>query len=170
MKQKLWVHKYEPKTLQEMVLSEEKRQTLQKVIDDLPNTLLLGKPGTGKGTFMNILLRQTGCEYIKINGSLSTGIDNIREQVFSFARAFSPNKMKIVYINEADRLSPNAMDALKDIIENVQSITRFFFLSNDPTLRNDVDGAIKSRCGYQIDLNDPPGKEIFTHCAYSKKR
>jgi DNA polymerase III delta prime subunit len=72
--------------------------------------------------------------------------------------------MKIVYINEADRLSANAMDSLKDIMESVQSITRFFFLSNDPTLRNDIDGAIKSRCGYQIDLNDPPGKEIFTHC------
>lgn len=147
-----------------MVLSEEKRQTLQKVIDELPNTLLLGKPGTGKGTFMNILLRETQCEYIKINGSLYTGIDNVREQIFSFARAYSPGKMKIVYINEADRLSPNAMDALKDIIESVQSITRFFFLSNDPTLKNDADGAIKSRCGYQIDLNNPPGKEIFSHC------
>lgn len=163
-KEELWVFKYAPKTLDEMVISEEKKSVLQKVLDELPNTLIAGKPGTGKGTFMEILKKQTGFNVLKINGSMETGIDSIREKVKKFSTGFNPSGKNIVYINEADRLSPQAMDSLKDLSETVQHITRFFFLSNDETLRNDIEGAIKSRCSYHVNLNDPPGKEILLKC------
>lgn len=160
----LWVVKYGPKTLDEMVVSDEKKIILKKIIKEIPTTLIAGKPGTGKGTFMDILLKETGCPYLKLNGSIDNSIDDIREKVRKFSTAFDPTSKKIVYFNECDRLSPAAMDSLKDLQESVQHITRFFFLSNDETLRNDIEGAIKSRCGYQINLNDPPGKNIYLRC------
>jgi DNA polymerase III delta prime subunit len=147
-----------------MVVSDEKKIILKKIIKEIPTTLIAGKPGTGKGTFMDILLKETGCPYLKLNGSIDNSIDDIREKVRKFSTAFDPTSKKIVYFNECDRLSPAAMDSLKDLQESVQHITRFFFLSNDETLRNDIEGAIKSRCGYQINLNDPPGKNIYLRC------
>jgi len=155
----LWTFEHEPTTLSQMILTDDKRKTLQKVLDELPNTLIAGKPGTGKGTFMNILLRETGVDCLKINGSDETGVDMVRDKIKSFATAYSLNK-KIVYINEADRLSPNAQNSLNQIIEDVQHITRFFFICNNPSKMSDP---LISRCAYQIDLNDPPAKSVYLH-------
>jgi len=160
----LWVLKYAPKTLDDMIVSEENKKQLKSVIEKVPNTLITGPPGTGKSTFVDILIKETGAESLKINASMTTGIDFIREQVVSFARSFSPGKLKIVYVNESERLSTNATDSLKDLMESVYKICRFVFVSNSSTLKNDKDGAITSRCGAHIVLNDPPAKEIFKRC------
>lgn len=164
MSQELWVFKHAPRSLNEMIVSPEKKRLLERIIKEIPNTLIAGKAGTGKGTFMNILLNETGCNYLKINGSMETSIDVMREKVVEFSKSYDPTNKKIVYINEMDRLSPNAVDSLKDLLEEVQHITRFFFLSNDEYLKNDKDNAIKSRCSFQLNLNDPPGDIIFKKC------
>jgi DNA polymerase III delta prime subunit len=154
---KLWVFEHEPKTLSEMIVSEEKRKILSNIINDLPNTLIAGLPGTGKGTFMNILKRTADIDWLKINGSDETGVDMVRDKIKSFAKSFS-SKTKVVYINESDRLSNNAMSSLLQIQEDVQSITRFFFVCNNPSKIIDP---ILSRCSYKLNLNDPPAKEIY---------
>jgi DNA polymerase III delta prime subunit len=153
----LWVFEHEPKTLSEMIVSEEKRKILSNIINDLPNTLIAGLPGTGKGTFMNILKRTADIDWLKINGSDETGVDMVRDKIKSFAKSFS-SKTKVVYINESDRLSNNAMSSLLQIQEDVQSITRFFFVCNNPSKIIDP---ILSRCSYKLNLNDPPAKEIY---------
>ena len=119
--QTLWTFKHEPVELDDMILTDDKRKILQKVLDEIPNTLIAGKPGTGKGTFMNILLETTGVDCLKINGSDETGVDIMRDKVKSFATAYSLNK-KIVYINEADRLSPQAQNSLNQLIEDRKSV------------------------------------------------
>jgi DNA polymerase III delta prime subunit len=156
---KLWTFEYEPQSLNEMIVAPDKKPILQKIINELPNTLIAGKPGTGKGTFMNILIKSKDVDVIKINGSDETGVDVMRDKVKSFATAYSP-KIKIVYINEADRLSKSAMDMLLQLLEDVQHITRFFFVCNKPEKMSDP---LLSRCVYKIDLNNPPAKEIFAH-------
>jgi len=155
----LWTFKHEPITIDDMIVTDEKKKTLTKIMNELPNTLIAGKPGTGKGTFMNILLRKTGVDCLKINGSDETGIDVVRDKIKSFATAYSLNK-KIVYINEGDRLSVNAQNSLNAIIEDVQHITRFFFVCNNPSR---LTAPILSRCSYQIDLNDPPAKDLYAY-------
>ena len=160
MNKDLWVFKYTPRTLNEMVLTDQKRELLNKVIQELPSTMIYGHPGTGKGCFMDILIRETGCEFIKINASMETGIDNIREKIYKFATAMSVNQ-KIVYLNESSQLSPQAQDSLKQLSEDVQKNCRFFFVCNNV---NKMDDALKSRCGYQVSLDDPPAKEIYNKC------
>lgn len=156
-----WVFKHEPKTFGEMIVSEEKKIKLQKIIKDLPNTLLAGKPGTGKGTFMNILLKESGCSYLKINASSENSVDDVRGKINNFAKRYDPNRMKILYLNECDRLSPAGQNALNQLLEDVQKISRFFFVCNN---ENKITDPIKSRCGYHLDLNDPPAKQIYSRC------
>ena len=57
MDQSIWCFKYAPQKLDDMILSEGSKKVLQKVILECPNVLLVGKPGTGKGTFVDIFLK-----------------------------------------------------------------------------------------------------------------
>lgn len=68
-----------------------------------------------------------------------------------------------IVTHNSERISPQGQDSLKDLIESVRNITRFFFLTNN---ENKVTDAIKSRCGYHIDLNDPPAKDIYNRCLH----
>lgn len=96
----IWTFKYEPKTLNEMIVEENQKEILSTVIKETPNILLTGGPGIGKGTFVNILLNETGYDYIKINASDETSVDNIRNKVKSFATSLGITDMKYVYLNE----------------------------------------------------------------------
>ena len=160
MDQSIWCFKYAPQKLDDMILSEESKKVLQKVILECPNVLLVGKPGTGKGTFVDIFLKETGYDFMKINASDENSIDIVRDKIKSFATSLGITNKKIVYINESDFLSQNAQAGLRDLTETVQKNTRFFFLANYP---QKIIDPIKSRC-QTISLNDPPKDQILRHC------
>lgn len=129
----MWPFKYEPQTLDEMVLNEDIKPILNKMLDEVPNILLYGTPGVGKGTFTKILLKHTGFDKMWINGSDETGIDSVREKVRPFATSMSLSDLKIVIINEADSLSSGqqgSQKALRQLIEDVEKICRFIFICN----------------------------------------
>ena len=44
----LWVHKYAPKTLEDIVLDPKNRDYFSKITDDVPNLLFYSGPGSGK--------------------------------------------------------------------------------------------------------------------------
>lgn len=155
-----WVDKYEPQSLDEMILTRDKREQLQKIIDNISNVVLYGNPGTGKSTFMKILLNEADPSAFKINASFDNGIDTIRLKVSKFARALSSKKIKIVYFEESDQLTQEAQDALKDLIDTTKQMTRYFFLTNDIDKLSDP---IQSRCMYKLHFEDPPIKLIQKH-------
>lgn len=160
MSQEIWCFKYAPQSLDEMILSDEKKEVLKKVILECPNVLLAGKPGTGKGTFMDILLKETGYDFMKLNMSDQNSIDDVRDSIKTFATSLGFTDKKIVYGNEMDHLSPAAQAACRDLMESVQKTCRFFFLANYPQKISDP---IKSRC-QTITLNDPPKDQILKFC------
>lgn len=160
MEQEIWCFKYAPQSLDEMILSDEKKNVLKKVIKECPTILLAGKPGTGKGTFMDILLKETGYDSIKLNASDENSVDVVRDTVKSFATSLGFTEKKIVYLNEADFLSQNAQAAIRDLSESVQKNCRFFFLANYP---QKIIDELKSRC-QTIDLNNPPKDQILKFC------
>lgn len=45
---KLWVEKYRPKTLDDMVLTDENRKYFSSIKDDIPHLMFVGPPGIGK--------------------------------------------------------------------------------------------------------------------------
>lgn len=158
----LWTFKYEPKTFEDMILNEDIKPKLRKVVeeDNWPGLMLYGTAGVGKGTFTNILLKETGYDNMWLNASDETGIDIVRDKVSHFATSMPLTKMQIVVLNESDSLTSsgkqNAQKILKQLMEDVHKITRFIFLTNNISEMIDE---LKSRC-WVLNISNPPIKEI----------
>lgn len=160
----IWSFKYEPTVFEEMILNPDIKPKLKKAIKELPNLLLYGTPGIGKGTFTKILLKESEADYLWINASDETGIDTMRDKVKSFATSLGITPLKIVVLNECDSLTSGPQGAqkqLRQLMEDVQKITRFVLLANYEHL---IIPEIKSRCQCIL-MDNPPAKEIFTFCA-----
>jgi len=159
----IWTFKHAPDKLEDMILNDTVRTKFTKIIKELPNLLIYSTPGQGKGTFVDILLKETGLDYMKVNASDETGIDNLRTKVKGFATSMGSTDKKIVVLNEADALSmgqSGAQKMLRQLMEDVQGITRFILLANYEHL---IIPEIKSRCQV-IEISNPPAKAIFLHC------
>ena len=159
----LWTFRHEPRSLKNMALDPDVRKKLKKVIREVPNIILHGKPGTGKGTFTHILLKETGYDKLWVNASDETGIDVIRDKVKSFATSMGITPIKIIIMNEADSLTSGpqgSQKALRQLMEDVHKVTRFIFLAN---YVQNIIPELKSRCSV-IEMKPAPGKEILTLC------
>ncbi len=145
----LWVEKYRPKNIDGYVWRDEaqRRQVLTWIKDkSIPHLLLSGNPGIGKTTMAKMLINEIGIEdadVLEVNASRETGIDFIRDKIVPFISSIAWGPFKVVLLDEADRLSPNAQDSLKGIIEEYSSFARFILTCNSP---NKVVPALHSRC------------------------
>jgi len=145
----LWVEKYRPKKLSEYVWRDEsQRKQVESWINEksIPHLLLSGNPGIGKTTMSKILISEIGIEdadVLEVNASRETGIEFIRSKIIPFISSIAWGPFKVVLLDEADRLSPQAQDSLKGIIEEYSSFARFILTCNTP---NRVVPALHSRC------------------------
>ena len=145
----LWVEKYRPKTVEGYVFRDEShRRQIQAWIKEgsIPHLLLSGSPGIGKTTLAKILLNEleiTDYDVLEVNASRETGIDFIRDKIIPFISMIPFGPFKVVLLDEADRLSQQAQDSLKGIIEEYSAHARFILTCNNP---NRVQSPIHSRC------------------------
>ena len=79
-----WHLKYEPTSLDEMVLNVNTRQKLRYVTDSMEDAILYGPPGCGKGTFVNIFVINPVRDNMWLNAADEGGVDTIRNKVQSF--------------------------------------------------------------------------------------
>ncbi len=100
MFQNLFVEKYRPRKLEDIVLTPEERLYFEslKAKEEVPNLLFAGNPGTGKTTLSKIIATDIlDCQYLYINASDENGIDTIRSKVIGFASTKSlDGKLKLV--------------------------------------------------------------------------
>lgn len=130
----LWVEKYRPKTLVDYICSEQNRKLIQSVIDqgEVDCWILEGIGGTGKTTLGLIIANELDMDLLYINGSIETSVDTIRYKVNQFAHTSSlMGNSKLVVIDEIDRMSTAAQDALKVLQEQTESNARFIFCTNN---------------------------------------
>lgn len=126
---------YRPKDFNE-VIGVENLDRLVNMIEEpseMPNLLFHGPQGTGKTSVAKIIIEKLNpIDYIKINGSDDTGIDNIRERVYNFMTAKSSieGKPKIIWIEEFDYLTHNAFAALRAMIEQYIKNARLICTAN----------------------------------------
>ncbi len=124
-----------PKSFSELCLSDENKQKLEKMYQDgyVMNMLFHGKPGTGKTSSGLIFSQSEKFDTLIVNGSLETGVDDVRNKVRNFCSSVSlfPDKQKIVFIDESDYLSPNSQSGLRKLIEDSSKNCRFIFTCNE---------------------------------------
>ena len=147
----LWVEKYRPKTLDEMVLSPENRNYFSSLKGEVPNLLFVGTPGIGKTTIAKIIVQDIlQCQYLYINASDENGIDTIRSKVSGFSQVKSiDGNIKIVILDEADGITIDGQRALRNTMEEYSAYTRFILTAN---YKHKIIPAIQSRTQY-FDLN-----------------
>jgi len=154
----VFVEKYRPETLDDIIGHDVIIETLQSYVDDptCPNLLFAGPQGSGKTSIVMAFAREKfGDAYkqnvMEMNASDDRGIDVVRNQIKNFAMqgTTASQDYKILFLDEADSLTSDAQNALRRTIEQYQDTTRFFLSCNYP---NQIIQPIQSRCApFRID-------------------
>lgn len=142
----LLTEKYRPSTVQECVLPARIKEKVSEFISkgQIPHMLLSGGAGQGKTTLAKAIAAELKADLMFINASNENGIDVIRNRITQFASTISfEGNLKIVLLDEADRLSANAQDSLKATMEQFHESTRFILTCNT---KNRIIDPIHSRC------------------------
>ena len=142
----LFTEKYRPKTIDECILPDRLKTPFQEYVNqnNIPNLLLSGGAGVGKTTVAKAMCEEIGCDYMIINGSDENGVDVVRYKITNYASSMSlSGGRKVIIIDEADYLSPNAQAAFRNAIEEFASNCSFIFTCN---YKNKLIDPLHSRC------------------------
>ncbi len=137
----LWIEKYRPRTLDDVVDQEDVIRALKGFVKkkSMPHLLFAGPAGTGKTTTALALAHDTyeseellRANYLELNASDERGIDTIRTKIKDFAKTapFGEVPFKIIHLDEADSLTADAQHALRRIMEMYSATTRFILACN----------------------------------------
>lgn len=148
----LWIEKYRPKILDEVVGHADIVERLKAYVDNtsMPHLMFAGPAGTGKTTCAIALTRQIfgddwSTNFQELNASDQRGIDVVRKTIKDFART-SPiggRQFKIIFLDEADALTQDAQAALRRTMEKYSGTCRFILSCN---YSSKIIEPIQSRC------------------------
>lgn len=173
----IWTEKYRPRTLGEVVGQKENIERLKAYVKarNMPHMLFAGPPGVGKTTATLALCRDLfGERYrdslLELNASDERGIDVVREKIKDYARtmALAEVPFKIIFLDEADALTPDAQNALRRTMELYASTTRFILSCN---YSSKVIAPIQSRCAvFRFrGLEEKEVEQMLEHIAKKEK-
>ena len=141
----LFVEKYRPQLIKDCIIPTVYKEYFQKMVEkgEIQNLSLFGGAGTGKTTIAKALCRELDMDYIMINCSENGNIDTLRTTIRSFASSVSLNgNIKCVILDEADGLTVQTQQALRNFIEEFSNNCRFIFTAN---FSNKIIEPLKSR-------------------------
>jgi DNA polymerase III delta prime subunit len=157
MKQ-LWVEKYRPARVDGYVFRDtHQKAQVQRWIKEgtIPHLLFSGNAGIGKTTLAKILLNELSVndlDVLEINASRENDVDTVRTKIINFVQMIPFGAFKVVMLDEADYLSPNAQAALRGVMETYATTSRFILTCNYP---NRIIPALHSRCqGFHVEKVD----------------
>lgn len=165
----MWVEKYRPSKLSEIVNQTEIIGSLEALIKDptdMPHLMFSGSAGVGKTTTALCISRQILGEYAKdytleLNASDERGIGMVREKVKKFSRfaGMVDVPFKIIILDEADEMTSDAQTALRRIIEDTAKYCRFILIANNISKIIDP---IQSRCA-TFKFTSIPEEDMINH-------
>ena len=165
-----WVEKYRPTRFEEIVLEPINRTIFKNILEKnyFPNLLFYGPPGTGKTTTIINLINEHQRIYsqintsnvIHLNASDERGIDIIRNQIYQFVRSKNmfEKGTRFVILDEVDYMTKNAQQALKYLLQSVDSYDVRFCLICNYISKIDVSLKTEFIC---IRFNQLPKEDIF---------
>ena len=148
----IWVEKYRPKKLSEIVGQQEIVSRLQSFVEkkSLPHMMFSGPAGTGKTTAALCIARELfgntwRQNMLELNASDERGIDVIRYRVKGYARIkpIGDAPYKIILLDESDALTSDAQHAFRRTMEMYSRTTRFIL---DCNYSSRIIEPIQSRC------------------------
>jgi len=147
----VWTEKYRPDTLSEVVGQQEIIERLKAFVEEesIPHMLYAGPAGTGKTTSAVALAKdlygdEWNQNFMETNASDERGIDVVRDKIKDFARTKPINAdYKIIFLDEADALTPDAQQALRRTMEQFSDNCRFILSCN---YSSKIIDPIQSRC------------------------
>lgn len=152
MASEIWTEKYRPVKYSELAGQEsivKRIEGLTKSIN-IPHLLFAGPAGTGKSTLALIVVKTLFGDnwkenFLELNASDERGINVVREKVKDFARTKSIGNIpfKVIFLDEADALTPEAQQALRRTMENYSATCRFVLSCN---YSSKIIDPIQSRC------------------------
>ena len=145
MSHSLWVEKYRPQDLSTYIGNEHLKSKVGIYLEneDVPHLLLYGRAGTGKTTLAKIVVNNIDCDHLYINASDENSVDAVRFKIRSFASSVGFKDLKVIILDEADYLTPNAQAALRNLMETFSKHCRFILTCN--YVERIID-PIQSRC------------------------
>jgi len=157
----IFPEKYRPKKFDDLVFNE--KATLIELVRNplqLPSLIFYSsKPGTGKTSTAKLLISELSCDSLSINSSEERGIDVIRDKINMFVRGMSSNSAvkRCVFLDEADGLTKQAQDSLKNLMETYSDNCFFILSCND---FSKIIEPIRSRCR-AFNFNKPDKQQII---------
>jgi replication factor C small subunit len=150
----MWVEKYRPSHLDDLVDQETIKQRLVALLqkkEQLPHLLFAGPPGSGKTTTAIIVAKQILGERwqdytLSLNASDERGIETVRQRIKTFARFADRVQgvpFRLVLLDEADETTNDAQTALRRIMEENSEHTRFILICN---YSSGIIEPLQSRC------------------------
>jgi DNA polymerase III delta prime subunit len=168
MEHLLWTEKYRPRTVEDCILPERLKAVFQQYVNqkEIPNLLLAGGAGVGKTTIAKAMCNEIGCDYMVINGSDENGVDTIRVKIKNYASSVSlSGGRKVIILDEADYLTPNAQAILRNAIEEFAANCSFIFTCN---YKNKIIDPLHSRCAV-IEFGLKNGEKAQMASAFFKR-
>jgi DNA polymerase III delta prime subunit len=154
----LWVEKYRPSTIDGYVFRDNhQKDQVQSWIKQksIPHLLFSGNAGIGKTTLAKVLFNEldiNDLDVLEINASRTNSVEDVRDKIVNFVQMIPFGDFKVVLLDEADYLSPNAQAALRGVMETYHTTARFILTCNYP---NRIIPALHSRCqGFHIERVD----------------
>lgn len=167
---------YRPKDWDEFIGNEEIVRDMKSFLNtgDAPHLMFVGDPGTGKTSMaylfaskyfeqeISIDTNDNFEDFKEINASDERGIDTVRTTIKNFAktRASTPEKRRIMLVNEVDSTTREFQHAMRTETEKYEHNCIFIFTMN--RIEGIKEPALISRCA-KFYFKKPPMEKMASH-------